>query len=895
MSWRNFFERRRRDEEFARELEAHLGLEIDELVARGLTPEEARAAAARKLGNRTSLREAAYERNSLLSLEAVWKDVRYGVRQLRRHPLFSIVAVVSLGLGIGASTAIFSLLDQSILRTLPVPRPHELVHLFHPGPREAGTSEDDEPGSTFSYPVMRALEDAPGAFTGVAGSRQLGVRGRVSGADAVERLTAERVSGSYFAVLDLQPALGRLLAPDDNRTPGGHSVVVLSHRYWSTRFGGDAAVIGRTMIINDCPMTVVGVGPRGFVGQRRSRASDLFVPFAMNGDIDREWTQKHGFERGFQWIEVFARLKPGTDWPQASTAIATPYRAEVEKDLAAETFSPERQAKYRAKRVILGAGAYGRGGLGDKARRHLFVAQGAALLLVLLACANVAGVQLGRSVARGRETFVRLALGASRRVLVRQLLVESSLLGAMGSALGVAVAFWSFPLLRAALPSAPLGTLATLDGRVLGFGLTLTFMTVLLFGLYPALQSSRRDLAIGIKDESGQASAAPSIGRFRLALATGQVAVSLLLLVSAGLFVRTVLNLTRVDLGLRVDGLYSFGVRPKQDGAAKRVPGFVSALKQRLAAIDGVRAVTTANAAVISGTHYSRGLRIEGIEPPPGENMLSVACLDVDVDYFRTLGMSIVAGRDFLPADLGRKDQVVVVNEMFVTRYLAGRNAVGGRIFRGRAPVEIIGVVRDAKYSHLRDATEPIFYAPIATGDGVELYVRSESSLDEVRARLKTAAAAIDAEIEIRRLKTMRMQLNEAMSEERNLSALTVSFAAAATLLAGLGLYGVLAYNVARRTREIGIRVALGAGAREIRRLLLREVGLLFVAGSVLGVGGAVFVGRLIEKLLYEVRPWDARAFASALALLAVMAAIAAFGPARRAVRIDPIVALRHE
>jgi predicted permease len=896
MSWRRFFERQRRDEEFARELEAHLAHEVDELVARGLTSDEARAAAARKLGNRTRLREAGYERNSLLSLEALWKDLRYGLRQLRRQPLFTTVAVLSLGLGIGASTAIFSLLDQSIVRTLPVPRPHEIVFLYHPGPQEGGgSSDDDEPGSSFSYPVMRALEASPEGFTALAGARPIDIRVTVGG--NAERLRAERVSGSYFTVLELRPTIGRLLTPEDDRTAGGHPVVVLAHHYWASRFGSDPAVLGRTLVLNDCPMTVIGVGPRGFVGQGRGRAVDLFVPFAMNGEIDTEWTQKHGFGRLFHWIPIMARLAPGVTVEQAAAAILVPYRAEVEKDLALATLSAERQAEFRAKRILLKTGAYGRGALGELAHRQLYLAQGAALLLVLLACANVAGVQVGRAVARGRETFVRLALGASRLALVRQLLVESSLIALLGGGLGLLMALWSFPLLRATLPNAPFGTLATLDGRVLVFTVALAFLTVLLFGLYPALQSSRRDLAVGIKDQSGQASAAPSVGRFRLALATMQVAVSLMLLVCAGLFVHTVLNLGRMDLGLHVDGLFSFGVQAKGESATKRIPEFIASLKERLAAAPGVHDMTAAKTAVISGVRYGRTVAIEGLQPPRGEDGFSMAYLDVDADYFRTLGMTIVAGRDFHGDDAGRGAHVVVVNETLARRYFPGRDPVGRQLLQpGRVPLDIVGVVRDTKYSRLRDAMEPVFYQlrPIRES-GRYLYIRADGSLESVRARLDATAAAIDPEITIRRLKTMRMQVNDAMTEERNLSAVTASFAAAATLLAGLGLYGVLAYNVTRRTREIGIRVALGATAREVHRLLARDIRLLFAAGGALGAVGAVIVGGLIQALLYDVRPWEPSAYVGAALLLGIMGLLASIGPARSATRIDPVIALRHD
>jgi predicted permease len=902
MSWRRFFDRQRRDEELTHELEAHVAHEIDDLVARGRSLEEARAQARRKLGNTTRVREVVYERSSFVRLEAWLKDVRYALRQLRRSPVFATVAVLSLGLGIGANAAIFSLLDQALWRPLPVKNPQELVFLYHPGPLQGRQSTDEPFGPSFSYPFLRGLRAGAMPFTGLAGARSLSVT--VVRGGRVTTARAHRVSGNYFDVLGVRAARGRVFTDADDQIPGGHPIVVLSDRYWQRAFGADPQAVGQTLSINGIPMTIIGVTPAGFFGEGRGAGPDVFVPLSMNDVLE---TDSKSFDnRQYHWITLLARLKPNVTLPAASTAINVLYRAELEKDLAELDVGKEEEPAYRAKRIVLKPGRAGRGGgtaMADSQARLLLLPAITGLVL-LIACANIANLQLSRATTRAREMCVRVALGASRAVLVRQLLIESCVLAAFGGVFGLVLARGLVPLLGTRLSVSAVGPLSNaIDSRVFLFGLAASVFTVLLCGLYPALRASRPDLAVAIKDESVQAGATRAARVFRLSLVTGQLALSLLLVIVAGLLTKTLVNLSHVDLGFDSDRLVTFRVEPDMRRYdAVRAAAFLEQIRERAAALPGVRSVTTAGEPVVAGSISSGSLTVEVYTSSGRAESENVAFNSVGPGYFETLKIPIVAGRAFTRDDGPDAPRVAIVSQAFAQRYFGERSPLGKHLGEGagdavKLDIEIVGVARDAKYHFLREPARPFYYLSAAQRQPrrAQFYLRTATAPETVLAAVQHEVALLDPEVAVQRLKTMQRQLDDNLAGERGVSLLAVAFGALATLLAALGLYGVLAYNVALRTREIGIRMALGAGAREVRALLGREITTMLGIGGIIGIAGAAVAGRSVQAMLYGVPPWDPSVYVTAAAALGLIALAAAYVPARRATRIDPVRALRHD
>jgi putative ABC transport system permease protein len=902
VTWHRFFERDRRDEELARELEAHLAHEVDDLVARGVPEGEARMRAARKLGNATVVRETVYEHNSLVTLEALFKDVRHALRRLRRQPLFTAVAVLSLALGIGANTAIFSLLDQALWRPLPVKDPEALVLLYHPGPLEGHSTSDEPGGPAFSYPLFRGLRETQTPFTALAGARPLIVNLVRDGRAMTAR--AHRVSGSYFDLLGVRAALGRVITEDDDRTPGAHPVVVLGHRYWTNAFGGDTGVLNRTLSVNGVAMTIVGVASAGFFGEGRGVGPDLFVPLSMNDALEPE--RKSYDNRKYHWIPLIGRLKPGVTRAAAAAAADVAYRVELEKDLSELDIGKDEEAVYRAKHIVLKPGGAGRGGGSALAesQARLLLLPGITLLVLFIACANIANLQLSRATARAREVFLRVALGASRAALVRQFLTESALLAALGGAVGLLLARWMVPAVGARLSVAAVGPLSNaLDGRVLLFALAASAFTVVACGLYPALRASRPDLAAALKDESAQAGAPRGARVFRLSLVTGQLALSLVLVIMAGLLSKTLVNLTRVELGFEPDRLVTFRIEPDaRRYDRERAAAFLEQVRERAAGIPGVRAAVSTAAPIVAGSVSSGSLTVEVFTPPGRAASANVAYNAVGPGYFGTMAVPILAGREFTPDDGPDAPRVAIVSEAFARRFFGTRDPIGRRLGSGmgdgvKLDTAIVGVARDAKYHFLREEPAPFYYLSYAQRQPrrAQLYLRTAVTPEAVFAAVQREVAAVDPQVPVQRLKTMRRQLDDNLAGERGVSLLAVGFGALATVLAALGLYGVLAYSVALRTREIGIRIALGAGAREVRALLGREIVPVLGVGGVIGLAGAAAAARSLQVMLYGVQPWDPTVYASAAALLFLIVLAAAYVPARRAARIDPAIALRQD
>ena len=821
-------------------------------------------------------------------------NLRVVLRAMIRAPVFSAIAILSLALGIGANTAMFSLLDQFLLRSLPVKNPQELVFLYHPGPAQGSVSNDEDGGPSFSYPMFREMQKDQTPFSGLAGTRAMGAS--LAFRNHAVPGTARLVSGNYFELLGVQPAMGRLFTEDDDRTEGGQPVVALSYSYWISRFAGDASALNQTMIVNGYPMTIVGVAQKGFLSERLGDSPDIYAPISMKKALTPDWDAFQ--DRKNYWVTLFARRKPGVTLAQADAAINATYRGQLEKDIQLlKQPSPSTLQRFRQ---------YGRGGLREQSREPLLLLIGMTAMVLLICCANVANLQLARAAARTREIAVRLAMGASRAQLVRQLLLESCLLAVAGGGLGLGVAYWTLRALIAALPASDgLQSFLTpsLDLGVLAFCFALSLVTGLAFGLFPALQSTRPDLVPALKSQSGQSSATGSANAFRKSLVTAQIGISLVLLICAGLFARTLTNLSSIDLGLKVDHLLTFSLSPKQNKYTDQATAqLYEQLTGRLAAIPGTRLVSAANTPAIAGTTNSQNITVEGYTPPTDDAADSNSDL-VGPDYFRTMGTPLIAGREFTPADNLAAPKVGIVNEAFVRHFLANQNPLGRHIAlstgdKVKPDIEIVGVVKDAKYAEMREAPPRAFYIPyrqMKRQYNLFFYLRTAIEPQQIGGQIRREVAALDSNLPIRDLKTMQNQIDENLIAERLLSSLTGSFAGLATLLAAIGLYGVLAYNVSRRTREIGIRMALGAETGHVRGLVIREVAIMLAIGTVAGLASAAGTGLLIRSQLYGLPYWDPSVYALATVILWAIALVAAYIPARRATNVDPMVALRYE
>jgi predicted permease len=829
-------------------------------------------------------------------------NIRLALRGLFKTPFVTTVAVVSLALGIGANTAIFSLFDQLLLRPLPVPEPARLVNLSAPGPRP-GNNSSDKAGPTeavFSYPMFRDLERLQTAFTGLAAHRRFGANLSYRG----QTLSGEGmlVSGSYFSVLGLRPAQGRLFGPDDDRTPGAHALVVLSHDYWRTRFEESAAVLDQTLIVNGQALTIVGVTPPGFHGTTLGSRPEVFVPLSMRAAMVPGWND---FEnRRAYWAYLFARLQPDVSLEGAQAAINVPYRAilnEVEVPLQ-HGLSDQTLARFKGKEIVLSEGARGQSRLHRGARAPLLLLLAVTAFVLLIACANIANLLLARGAGRAGEMAVRLSIGASRGQLIRQLLTESSVLAGLGGLLGLLVAHWTLILILALLPAQAAAILrAELAPTVLLFVAALALGTGLLFGLFPALESSRPDLVAGLKGHSGQSSGSRVAARLRTSLATAQIALSMALLVSAGLFTRSLAKVTRIDLGLDTNEIVTFAVSPELNRYTPlQSRALFERIEDELGAVPGVTGVAASMVPLISGSNWSNGVSVEGFEAGPDADTDS-AFNRVGPGFFRTLGVPLLAGRDFTRADAAGAPKVAIVNEAFTRKFNLGRGAVGKRMragLGGKLDIEIIGLVRDAKYSEVKDAVPPQYFEPYRQDEGIgsiNFYVRSSLGPEQVFPAVTRRIARLDANLPVEDLRTMNAQVRDNVFIDRMINTLSAAFASLATSLAAVGLYGVLAYTVARRTREIGVRMALGADGRRVRRMVLGEVARMILAGGAIGVAAALGLGRLARSLLFELEGHDPAVLAVSAALLTAIAFGAGYLPALRASRIDPMRALHHE
>lgn len=831
-------------------------------------------------------------------------SLKHAFRTLAKTPFVTTVAIISLALGIGANAAIFSIFDQLLLRSVPVPNPERLVNLGAPGPKPGSQScnQAGDCDQVFSYPMFRNLEEEQTSFTGIAAHRSFGANLAYEG--QTENGAGMLVSGSYFPVLDIQPALGRLLTPADDQSVGAHFVVVLSHDYWQTRMGSDPGALNGTLMVNGQPMTVVGVAPKGFRGTTLGIEPDIFVPLTMRELMEPFFSQGFDNRRSY-WAYLFARLRPEVTVEQAQAQVGALYQGiinEVEAPLQSG-MTDQTLERFRAKEILMAEGRQGQSQMNSEAGTPLILLFSITGIVLLIACANIANLLLARGAHRGQEMAIRGSLGASRTQLLRQLLTESFLLAAAGGLASLLVASWTMGLVASLLPPEASGLiLLELSPTAVLFVGILVLGTGLLFGLYPALHSTRPDLVTILKDSSGQPSGARSAARFRTLLATAQIALSMALLVGAGLFIKSLANVSRVDLGIATENVIVFGVAPILNGyEAERSMALFQRMEEELAALPGVTGVSAAMVPILAGNNWGQDVSVEGFEGGPDVDQNS-RYNGVGPGYFSTLGIPLLGGREFTPADAEGAPAVTVINEAFARKFgLDPRQAVGKRMAANRSgnlDTEIVGIVQDATYSDVKQAAPPLFFSPYRQNPGIgfiHFYVRTGMDPAQIMGQVPSVVNRLDPNLPVNGLKTLDQQARENVFLDRMIGTLSTAFAALATLLAAVGLYGVLAYSVAQRTREIGLRMALGAAGSTVRAMILRRVLLMTLVGGVLGLAGGLALGRGAQSLLFEMEGHDPLVLLASALLLAGVSLAAGYAPALRASRVDPMQALRYE
>lgn len=831
-------------------------------------------------------------------------NIKFALRTLFKTPFVTTIAVLSLAFGIGANTAIFSLFNQMLLKPLPVTAPHELVNLVAPDPKPGSQScnQAGDCDAVVSYPMFRDLEKSTDVFAGLAAHRAFGANLSYQG--QTQNGEGMLVSGSYFPTLGLAPALGRLLGPGDDATVGGLPVAVLAYDYWQTRFGARPDVLSATLIVNGQSLTIVGVAPPGFNGTTLGSQPRVFVPITMRGLLDNNFD---GFENRLNyWAYAFGRLAPDVTIETARTALQPKYRAiisEVEAPLQ-RGMSDATMERFRNKPLVLEPGYRGQSSVHEEASTPLQILFGVTAIVLLIACANIANLLLARSAARAGEMAVRLSIGASRTKLIGQLLLESCLLAVIGGAGGLVVAMWTMRIIGALLPAEASATLSfELEWPVMAFAAALSLATGVLFGLFPAIHSTRPDLATTLKGTAGQPSGGRSAAYFRGGLVVGQMALSMALLAAAGLFIKSLYNVSQVDLGLKLDNVVTFSISPELNGyTPERSKVLFEQLEQSLASQPGVTGVTASMVPLLAGSNWGTDVRVQGFESGPDINSNS-RFNAVGPGYFSTLGIPVLSGREFVESDRLGGREVVIVNEAFADKFKLGRNAVGTLMARsgrtnGAYDMEIVGLVQNSKYAEVKAVVPPLFFTPYKQDERIgflSFYVRTDASPEALLRTVPGIVAALDGNLPVEEARTMPQQVRENVFLDRMISTLSAAFAALATILAAIGLYGVLAYTVTQRTREFGLRMALGADGANVRWLVLRQVGVMAAIGGVIGLALAIWIGREAESQLFEVKGSDPVVFAAAFVLLGVVALAAGIIPAQRASKVNPMRALRWE
>ena len=835
-------------------------------------------------------------------------DLRLAARSLARAPLFTVVAVASIALGIGANTAVFTLLDQVALRPLPIQRPGELVQIHARGEENYGGGSGN--GTELSWPMFRDFQDKAAGFAGIVG--RVSTSMHVGHQGSSERVEGEMVSGNFFEVLGVGAALGRVFTPADDRTPGGHPLAVLGYDFWRRRFLGRADVVGQPVLINGQPFTVIGVAARGFYGLELGVSSDVYVPVTMQPQLGPAWLKID--DRRFRWVQVYARLQPGASAERAQAGLQPLFSAIRQSEAQEPGFeraSSETRKQFLASRIHVVEARQGNASLQRELAPSLMILMAVAAGVLLIACANVANLLIARGAARERELALRRALGAGRGRLAWLLVAEALVLAAIGSVFGLLLATWGAGLLVDVFSTtdAPPPVTTSPDLRVVAFTTAIAIFTALVSGLAPALRAANGGVSAALKAAGG--GVVREQPRLRKTLVVVQVALSFLMLATAGLFVRSLDNLLRVHPGFVTSQVTSFSIDLERSGYADaRSQQFARALHERLQALPGVDAAGLASFGILEGGSWGMAFTVEGFSPKPGERAGSMVN-GVSPGYFEALRVPIVRGRAFGPLDArtppkgeeGWPYRTAIVNQTFVKRYFGGRDPIGRHVGFGsdpgtQMPMRIVGVVVDAKYTAIREEPRPQIFVPAFENRdvaGPTFYVRSALPTATILRAVRQTVAAMDPALPVFNVATLGERVAGSLRTERLVAGLSAAFATLATLLALVGLYGVMSYTVTRRSREIGIRMALGARAAGVAGQVVREAALLIASGLLLAIVPAWWLKGFIGTELYGIKPADPLTLALAASGLVGVGLLAAGLPARRAARVDPMTALRDE
>src|SRR5262245_35516187 len=827
-------------------------------------------------------------------------DFRLAVRGLRRSLLFSTVAILSLALGIGANTAIFTLMEQILRRELPVTSPDELVMLY-----QRGSHNGSNMGARMhSYPIYQDIQQRAEPLAEVI-CRRL-VPASVSIDNRTERVQAEMVSGNYFTMLGVKPAIGRVFnSAEDDRAYMGHPVVVLSYDYWTNRFARDRSILGKKILVNDYAMEIVGVSAQGFAGLDPAQSPQIRVPVLMKAAMVPDWGWVHMDDRRARWVQVFGRLKPGYTVASAAgplQGLFTQVRSYEITLPAAKNWSPYSREQFMKGQLLGEAAATGYSSLRNDFSTALIVLMCMVGLVLLIACANVANLLIARGFARQKEIAVRLSLGASRGRLVKQLLVESLVLSLIGGAAGVGLAVVLTRTLLALVPQQgqPLLITGHPDLRILTFAFFLTLVTGVVFGLLPALRASRPDPWTTLKDTLGSIAGTGGSLFLRKGLVTAQVALSFLLLFGAGLFVRSLQNLRTTDTGVALDNLVMFQISPALSGYEEaRAVQFEGDLLERLRTAPGITSAAMAAVPILSGDEWDNSMSVEDHQAADGEDMQAFMNA-LSPGYFEAMRIPFLEGRDFRTSDVAKEWKVAIVNRRFAEHFFPGRSAIGKHIGNGRGPraklnIEIIGVVADSLYEGPREGGRRQVFGPNYGRDRAVCHVRTTVPSCAGNGVIRDQVKQLDASMPVYDLQTVEAQLDETLLSDRLIALLSAGFGLLATVLASIGLYGVMAFVVARRKKELGIRMALGAQPAFVLWLDMCEVVMLLAIGLALGIPSAMALGRFVSSQLYGIQANDPWMAGWTMVLLTAVSAAAGLLPAHRASRIDPILALRYE
>ncbi len=879
---RSLFRKEQVDRELDEELTGFLEMAAEEKIKSGMSREDARREVRLEMGSPEVAKEIVGAAGWESLVETSWQDLRFAARMLRKNPSFTTVAVLTLALGIAANTTVLSWISATLLNPIPgVAHTSDLVTVMR-GDRT------DHPTPPFSYPDLRDLSERTQTFSGLLGYHDDYMS--LTGVAKPERIYGALTTANYFDVLGVHPILGRAFLPEEGTLRAGAAVIVIGYAVWQNHFAGDPQIVGKTIQINRHPYTVVGVAPRDFTGCAPGLRTELWIPVSMDRDV---WGFNRPDYRGIFWLNVLGKLRPGVTKNQAQAELNLLMRGIAERFPEDHRDSPNEISLDPLWRSPFGINGY--------LYKILPMLLGLAGVLLLLACANVASLLLVRSVGRRREIAIRLGMGASRRQIIRQFLIESLLLGLLGGTAAIAITVWTSRSIVAFFPpsSLPLTHDEHIDQRVLFVTIAVSILAAIISGVLPALRSSSLPVQSVLKDEATSVSLTLHKSRLLSGLVVAQISLSLVLLVCAGLFTRSLQKAQQSDPGFEASHLLltSYELSPagytRATGAA-----FDRQVLDRLSALPGVESVTLADFSPLSFSIHSDYLQIEGYVPQPYESM-EISRAIVGPNYFRTLRTSVISGREFTAADTAESQLVAVVNQAFVDRYWPGANALGKQVTDGGDRFTVVGVARNAKYRLLTSPTEPVIYLPnyqaYSPTHDTTIHLRTTGDPRTMASSVEETIHQLNPELPLFNVNPLSVTMQLGTLFGRVAATFAGSFGLLAMLLAAVGIYGVVAYSTRQRTREIGIRMALGAERGGIYRLVLEQGLRLTLAGLVVGTALAVAFTRLLKAQLFGVSETDAITFASVGLLLAVVALLACHIPARRATRVDPMVALRYE